>query len=83
MYMMGFSQGGSHMGGVMVSMLVSSVVDHGFKSQSGQTKDFLICISCFSDKLSLLRRKNKDWLARNRDKASKWNNDYCSSEQAL
>jgi hypothetical protein len=33
----------SLIGGVMVSMLVSSVVEHGFKPQSGQPKtiDFL------------------------------------------
>ena len=34
--------------GVMVSMLTSSEVDRGFESRSGQTKDYQICISCFS-----------------------------------
>ena len=29
-------------GGVMVSVLISSVVDHGFESRSGQTKDYEI-----------------------------------------
>jgi hypothetical protein len=31
-------------GGVMVSVLVSKAVDHGFKSWSGQTKDYEIGI---------------------------------------
>ena len=34
--------------GVMVNMLASRVVDHGFESQSGQTKDYEIGICCFS-----------------------------------
>ena len=29
----------NRIGGVMVSALVSNVVDHGFESRSGQTKD--------------------------------------------
>jgi hypothetical protein len=35
-------------GGVMASVLVSSVVDRGFKPRSGQTKDYKIGICCFS-----------------------------------
>ena len=34
-------------GGVMVSMLVSSAVDRGFEPRSGQTKDYNIGICCF------------------------------------
>jgi hypothetical protein len=50
----------------MVSMLVSSVVDHGFKPRSGQIKDYEISICCFSAKQSTVSRtKSKDWLARN------------------
>jgi hypothetical protein len=37
-------------GRVMVSMLTSSAVDHGFESQSSQTKDYKIGICCFSAK---------------------------------
>jgi hypothetical protein len=37
-------------GGVMVSMLALIVVDRGFKSWSGQTKDYDIGICCFSIK---------------------------------
>jgi len=53
-------------------MLVSSAVDRGFESQSGQTKDYEIVICCFSAKHAALRRKNKDWLAWNQDNVSKW-----------
>jgi hypothetical protein len=35
------------MGGVVVSMLTSSVVDHWFEPRSGQTKYYQICICCF------------------------------------
>jgi hypothetical protein len=39
---------------------------------SGQTKDYEIGIFCFSAKHAALRRKNKDWLARNHDNVSEW-----------
>ena len=51
----------------MVSVLVSSVVDRGFEHRSDQTKDYKMSICCFSAKYTTLRRKNKDWLARNQD----------------
>ena len=44
----------------MVNVLTSSVVDRGFKSWSGQTKDYEIGIWCFSAKHVALRRKSKD-----------------------
>ena len=56
----------------MVSMLASSVVDRGYKPRSGQTKDYEIGICCFSAKYAALRRKSKDWLARNQDNMSEW-----------
>ena len=56
----------------MVKVLVSSVVDRGFEPQSSQTKDFKICICCFSAKHAALRKKSKDWLARNQNNVSKW-----------
>jgi hypothetical protein len=40
----------NHTGGVIVSMLASSVVDHGYENQSCQTKDYEISIWCFSYK---------------------------------
>ena len=57
-------------GGVMVSVLASSVVDNGFEPWSSQTKDYKIGICCFSAKHAALRRKSKDWLARNQDNVS-------------
>jgi hypothetical protein len=60
------------MGGIMVSIHASSVVDHGFEPQSGQTKDYKIGISCTSAKHTALRRKSKDWLARDQNNVSEW-----------
>ena len=51
----------SRIGGVIVSVLTSSAVDHGFQPRSGQTKDYKIGI--FSAKNAALRRKNTNWLA--------------------
>jgi hypothetical protein len=59
-------------GGVMVCVLASSAVDRGFEPQSGQTKDYKIGICCFSAKHAALRRKSKDWLARNQNNVSEW-----------
>jgi hypothetical protein len=56
----------------MVRVLASSALDHGFKSRSGQTKDYKIGICCFSTKHSALRKKSKDWLAQNQDNVSEW-----------
>ena len=59
-------------GGVMVSVLAWSAVDPEFEPRSSQTKDYLIGISCFTAKHAALRRKSKNWLARNRDNVSQW-----------
>ena len=56
----------------MVSMLASIAVDRGFKPRSGQTKDYKIGICCVSVKHAALRRKSKDWLARNLNNVSEW-----------
>jgi hypothetical protein len=56
----------------MVSVLVSSSVDHGLQPRSGQTEDYKIGIRCFSDKHTLLNRKSKDWLAQNQDNVFEW-----------
>ena len=61
-------------GGVMVSMLASSVVDCGFESLSVQAKDYKIGICCFSAKHIALRRKSNDWLAQNQNNMSEWVN---------
>jgi hypothetical protein len=42
----------------------------GFEPRSGQTKDYNIDIWCFSAKHATLRRKNKDWSARNPNNVS-------------
>ena len=47
----------------MVTVLGSRTVDRGFEPGSGQTKDYEICIA----KQATLRKKSKDWLARNQD----------------
>jgi len=57
----------NHIGDVMVSVLASSALDRGFELRSCQAKDYKIGICCFSVKHATLRRKSKDWLARNQD----------------
>ena len=47
-------------GGIMVSMLTSSVVDDGFLNPVIQTRNYEIGICCFSAKYSALRSKSKD-----------------------
>ena len=69
--------------GVMVSVLASSVIVAGFEPRSCQTRDYKIYIS----KHAALRRKSKDWLARNQDIVAVWASclyaDCCLSELAL
>jgi hypothetical protein len=62
----------NRIGGVMVSVLASSVVDRGFEPGSGQIKNYRNGICCFSAKHAALRRKSKDWLARNQNNVSEW-----------
>jgi hypothetical protein len=38
----------------------------------GQTKDYKIGICYFSANHATLKRKGKDWLARNQDNVSEW-----------
>ena len=56
--------------GVKISVLGSSVVDRGFEPRSGQTRDYQIGICCFYAEHAALKRKSKDWLARNHDNVS-------------
>ena len=60
----------NRIGGVMVSVFISSVVDRGFVTSSG--RDYKIGMCCFSAKHAALRRKSKDWLAQNQDNVSEW-----------
>ena len=60
----------------MVSVLASSAVDRRSEPRSGQTKDYKIGICCFNTKHAkhtALQRKSKDWLARNQNNVSEWN----------
>ena len=59
-------------GGVMVSVLVSSAVNRGFEPWLGQTKDYTIGMCCFYAKHTALRRKREDRLARNLNHVSEW-----------
>ena len=54
----------------MVSVLVSSTIYRGFEPRSDQSKDYKIGSCCFSTKHAALRKKSKDWLARNQDNVS-------------
>ena len=51
-------------GGVMVNVLTSRVVDGGFKPQLSKTKDYKSCICCFYAKRAALRSKKatNGWL---------------------
>ena len=50
----------------------ASALDNGFEPRSGQTNDYKFGICCFSEKHTALRRKGKDWLARNQNNVSEW-----------
>ena len=65
---------GNLIDGVTVSVLSSSVVDRGFETRSGETKDYKIGICCFFARHAALRRKSKDLLARNQNNVSEWSN---------
>ena len=62
----------NHIGDVMVSVLASSRIERGFEPRSDQTKDYKIGIYYFSAKNAALKRKGKDWLARNQYNVSEW-----------
>ena len=54
----------------MINMLTSSAVDYGFYPHSGQTKDYVVGICCFSAKHTALSTMSKDWLSQNQDNVS-------------
>ena len=60
----------NRIGGVIVKVLASSAVDREFESRSGQTNDYNNSICCFSAKHTAVRRKSKDWQARDQDNGS-------------
>jgi hypothetical protein len=63
---------GNRSGSVMVSVLASSAIYCCYKHRSGQIKEYKIGICCFFAKNASLRRKSKDWLARNQNNVSEW-----------
>jgi hypothetical protein len=67
-----FKKNWERIGSGMVSVLPSSGIDCGLEPRSGQTKEYKIGICCFSDKHAALRRKSKNWLARNQNNVSEW-----------
>jgi hypothetical protein len=73
--------------GVIVSVLISSVVDRGLESRSGQTTGYDIDICCFSTKHAALMRNSKDgWLGLRimcPSGATCLSTDCCISELAL
>ena len=56
----------NHIGGVIVNVHTSSVVNPGFMLHSSLNKYYEIGICCFSTKHTSLRTKTKDWLAHNK-----------------
>ena len=66
----------------IVSMLVSCVLDRGFETQSGKTKDYIISICCFSAKQAV--RAKTGWLGiRIMYSSGATPDDSCFSELAL
>ena len=59
-------------GGVMVSLFTSSVVDREFDSRTGQTKDYEIGICCFSAKYTMFRSKS----SQKQNNVSEWSNVF-------
>ena len=53
---------GNRIYSVMVRVLGSSAIGHGFEPCLGQTTDYKIGICCFSAKHAALRRKSKEWV---------------------
>ena len=61
---------------VIVSVLASRAVDRGFEPSSGKIKDYKIGFCSFSAKHASIRSNNKDWLARNQNNLSEWNDIF-------
>ena len=56
----------------MVRVLASGAIDCGYELRFCQTKEYKIGICCFFAKNAELRRKSKDWKARNQNNVSEW-----------
>jgi hypothetical protein len=69
----------NRIGGVMLSMLISSAVDSMFEPLSGQTKDYKISICCFSSKYPALKENETNWwfgVLQNLELIKKWKYDF-------
>ena len=62
----------NHISGVVVSVLVSSVINRVFEPRSVQTHDYKIDICSFFAMHATAKRKNKVWLDRYSDYVSEW-----------
>jgi hypothetical protein len=63
----------NHISSLVVSVLVSNVVDRGFDARSGQGKDYKIGICCFFVKRAAVIGSNRIYLlARNRNNVPEW-----------
>jgi hypothetical protein len=62
----------NRIGGVLDSMLFSSVVYRVFETQSPHIKSYKSGMYCFSAKYAALKSKSEDGLAWNRDNVSDW-----------
>ena len=56
----------------MVSVLVSSVVDHGFAPSRVKLKTIKLIFVASPLSTQHIRRKSKDWMAWNKDNVSEW-----------
>jgi hypothetical protein len=63
-------------GSVMVKVFASSAVNYGFEPWSGDTKNYQMCICCFSTYHTTLRSKSRDWLPRNQNNMSDWDDMF-------
>ena len=57
---------------IMISVLVSSAVDRGFRHWSDQTNNYTISMGCFTAKHEAFTSQSKDGLARKQDKVLEW-----------
>ena len=59
---------------VMVRVLASNTIDPRLEPWSGHTKDYKMCICCFSAKHAALESMSKDCMTGNKKNVSEWSN---------
>ena len=60
-------------GGVMISVLATIVVDRGFEPRPNKAESYKTGICCFFTNHAVLKRKSKCFLTRNQNNVSEWN----------